>query len=263
MYDQLIKEIFEEEGINYKYISDDYITVLFKNGKYNYLNRYHMGLNNQITGIICDDKYAMYSILKYHNVPVIEYDLIWSKNNHKNEIEINNKINYLSNYFRNHNNHIVLKPNMGYSGLMVFNINDINIIKDTFLKLLDYTDTIVANPFYHLKYEYRVIILNGEVRLLYRKELKDGWQFNLSKGSIASKVDDLELKRKLETLAFKVYNLINAKFVSIDIVEELNGNLSILEVNSGVAISKYLDQHMEDYNLVKEIYRDAIRCLFN
>jgi len=259
----LIKEICKEENIKYKNVSDNYITILKKENKIRFINKYKFGLNSQIGSILSDDKYAMYEVLKEFNIPVIKYDLIWNRNNQKREEEIIDKINYIKKYFNDNNNHIVLKPNMGYSGNMLFNIDNTIDIEPSFRKLLDYTDTIVANPFYKLKNEHRVIILNNKCRLIYTKNLtNNSWQFNLSKGSIATKITDNNLKDKLINLAFKVYKLLNLSFVSIDIVEDYNNNLYILEINSGVSMTKYLKQHKEDYNKIKNIYRDALLELF-
>ena len=263
-FKKIIEEICIEDKLNYQYISNDYILVLEKNNKYRYLYNNLIGLNSEVSGKSVDDKYAMYEILKYHDISVIEYELIWNPGCHKNIKEINSKVNYLKNYFKEHNNQIVLKPNNGYAGINVFKIDNIDEIKDKLNILLDYTNSIVANPYYEIKNEHRVIILNNKVRLIYTKNLsKNNWQFNLSKGNYVTKVTNPKLKKDIINLALKTYKVLNLIFVSIDIVEDYQGNLSILEVNSSVSMSKYLEQIPNDYILVKEIYHDAIRELFN
>ena len=258
----ILKEIAKDENIKYSNISDGFITVLEKDGKFRYINEFKM-LNSHIASILCDDKYAMFEVLKYHNIPVIDYKLIWDRSIIKSEDEINKKVKYLEEYFKNCNNHIVLKPNDGYSGKMIFNIENKNDIKSSLIKLLDWTSSIVVNPFYKIKNEHRVIILNEKCRLIYTKNLSnDGWQFNLSKGSISTKIFNNELKEKLENLALKSYKIIGANFVSVDIIEDYQNNFYVLEINNGVCMEKYAKQHPEDYNIVKDIYRDAIKDLF-
>lgn len=260
-FNKIIKEITKEENIKYKNISDGYITVLEKGGIYKYINEFKFGLNSQVSSILCDDKYAMYEVLKYHHIPVIEHQLVWDVG--KNKKEINTQIEYLKEYFKDHNNHIVLKPNDGYSGIMVFNIQKIDDIEESFLNILNWTKSIVVNPFYKIKNEHRIIILKGKCRLMYTKELpKNGWQFNLSKGSKAIKITDEKLKNELQKLALKAYNLIDVNFVSVDIIEDYHNNFYILEINSGVCMEKYVREHPEDYNIVKDIYHDAIKELF-
>ena len=260
--DKIIKEICEEEKINYHHISDNFITVLEKNNKYRYINGSRIGLNSQTAGMIADDKFAMYEILKFHKINVIEHVLIWNRNN--SYLDIEEKIMFLKKYFHDHNNHIVLKPNMGYGGKMVFNITQEDEIKNIFLKLINYTNTIVLNPFYEIKNEHRLIILDGVCRLAFTKKLpKNGWQFNLSMGASSSKIKDNKLKKRLISLGLKAYKLTGARFLSIDIIEDLNNNLYVLEMNSGVSMEKYVTKHPKDYLIVKEIYKDAIKKLFN
>ena len=261
---KILKEITDIENINYKIISDGFIIVLEKNNEIHYLNEFRFGLNSQIAATLCDDKYAMCEVLKYHNIPVIDYRLIWDAGIPKTNLEITKKVEYLKEYYKKNNNHIVLKPNNGYSGKLIFNIENEKDIESSLIELLKYTNSIVVNPFYKIKNEHRVIILNGKCRLVYTKNLnKNEWQFNLSKGSIATKIKDTKLKEKLINLAINTYNSINAKFISVDIIKDYNGNLKILEVNSGVCMEKYCLQHPEDYELVKEIYYDAIKELFD
>lgn len=257
----MLEEICKEENISYKYISDKYITILKKNNKIKYIYNDLYGLNSETSNLLCNDKYAMYEILKEYNIPVIKYNLIWHPGISKTTNNINKTIKYIKDFFIKYNNHIVLKPNFGNNGNLVFNINNINDIENIFINLLNKTDSIVINPFYNIKNEYRVIVLNGKVRLIYKKVLNNNWQFNLSKGSIASKEIDNKLKNKIIDIALKVNKFLKTKFVSIDIIDS-NNNLYVLEVNGKVCTTKYLKQHMEDYDLVKNIYKDAIDELF-
>lgn len=256
----IIDDISKELNIKYKNISDEYITILQKDNKVIYLNDYLFGLNSELSHLLCDDKDAMYEVLKEFKIPVIEYKLIWHPGTNKEEY--NNKLNEIRKYFKEHNNHIVIKPNMGSSGNYVYQIENEKDIEIIFNKLLNNTNSICINPFYNIKNEYRVVLLNNKVRFIYKKELNKSWQFNLSKGSIASNDINNELKKKIIDLAIKTNRVLKTKFVSIDIVEDINNKLYVLEVNSRVTMSKYIEQHPEDYNIIKNIYKDAIEELF-
>lgn len=258
--ERIIEDISRELNMSYKIISDGYITILKQNGKIKYVNEYLFGLNSEISSLLCNDKYAMYEVLSKYYIPVIEYKLIWHPGNQRTEV--NKKLKELKDYFKDNYSHIVLKPNLGSGGINVFQIQNLNQIENTFLSLLNITNSIVANPFYAIKNEYRIIMLNGICRFIYKKELRESWQFNLSKGSIASKEIDVNLKKKLIDLAIKTNSVLQTKFVSIDIIEDTKNNLYILEVNSRVTMAKYIEQHPEDYIFVKDIYKDAILELF-
>ena len=69
------------------------------------------------------------------------------------------------------NNHIVIKPNDGTCGHNVFNVTDINDIDKILNKLFVNNYSISMCPFYNIKHEYRVIMLEGENKLLYAKYL--------------------------------------------------------------------------------------------
>ncbi len=261
--EKIIKDISLEEKIKFKTISDGFITILTKDDKTCYLNEYFLGLNSSISTLLCDDKYAMYEVLKEYQIPVLEYKLIFHSGDEKVKENIENKIKILKDYYHAFNHHIVLKPNLGYGGRLVFQIDKEETIKPIFYMLLENTNSIVVNPFYEIKNEYRVIILNNQVRLIYKKVRGSSWQFNLSKGSFSVKDIDSILKDQIISLAYKVYNTLKLKFASIDIVELEKGEILVLEVNNRVTLEKYCLQHPKDYELVKNIYKDAIKILFD
>ena len=64
-------------------------------------------------------------------------------------------------------------------------------------------------------------------------------------------------------LAKQVCRETNLKFASVDIIETTNGDLLVLEANSGVMIDKYVSLNPEEYIIAKEIYACAIEKLFN
>lgn len=255
----IINEICLEEKIKCINLCNGYITALEKNGITKFINDTHIGSNSYISTLLADDKYAMYEVLKSANIPVVEYKMICDRD----DVEIDGKIEEIKRYYTENNNHIVLKPNRGYSGKLVFNIENKNQIEPVFRELIKEETTIVANPFYDAKNEHRVVLLNGVARLVYTKTLADGgWQFNLSKGAKSSKVESKELKERLEELAKRAYDYIGANFVSVDIFESQEGKLDILEINGGVSMTKYVEQHPEEYEKVKQIYKDAILGMF-
>lgn len=260
---KILNEICIEEKIKCIHLSGEYITKLEKDGKTRYISGTHMGCNSYMATLLADDKYAMYEVLKNAGIPVIEFKLVWDRNNVKSNNDIEKRLKEIKEYYIANNRHIVLKPNRGYAGKDMYNIIEENQIEPAFRELLDQTDTIVVNPFYKAKHEHRVIILNGKVRLIYKKTLgKNEWQFNLTHSGRAYKIQSKKLEEKLETLAMKAYNQIGADFVSVDIFECEDEELKILEINGSVSMEKYVEQMPEEYEKVKNIYRDAIRSMF-
>ena len=100
-------------------------------------------------------------------------------------------------------------------------------------------------------------------RILDKDEIfQYNWKFNLSQGSIAKIVTDTELSERIIRIAKKVYEEINLKFGSIDIIQTTDNNLFVLEVNSGVMMDNYIKLMPDGYMTAKSIYKKAIGRVF-
>ena len=67
------------------------------------------------------------------------------------------------------------------------------------------------------------------------------------------------MKAKLSDIAKRCVSALQLGFVSIDIVETENNELSVLEINSGVMIERFSQYSEEYYQLSKEAVRNAIK----
>ena len=169
VFKRMIKEICDEENIKYRFISKDFITVLEKDNKINYLFGYKIGLNNHSLGEICDDKYALYDLLNTLNLPVIKYFIVYNKNNNNDYAKECNSYEYVHDFFRKNNNNIVIKPNHGTCGIDVCHITNEEEIDPILDKLFKSNFSISMCPYYDIENEYRMIILNDKVMLKYAK----------------------------------------------------------------------------------------------
>lgn len=170
-FKKIIQEICDEENIKYKFLSKDWVIMLEKDGKTRFISGYKFDLNSHGMGIIADDKYALYEVLKAKKIPIIEYKIIYDKTNNKEYAVGCNTYEYVKDYFKNNNNHIVIKPNNGTCGNNVFSVTDLNQIDQILDNLFIKHFSISMCPFYNIKHEYRVIMLNGKNELLYAKHL--------------------------------------------------------------------------------------------
>lgn len=304
-FKQMLQEICKECNIKYKYLSKDWVLMLEKDGKTRFISGYKFDLNTHAIGLIADDKYALYDVLKEKNISVIKHEIVYKKTN-KSDYAIGcNDYGYVRDYFIKNNKHIVIKPNDGTCGHNVFNVTDISEIDSILDRLFINNFSISICPFYDIKHEYRAIMLDGECKLLYKKYLPivigDGkrtlrqlllefnhdffinklqdskydrvleknekfqynWKFNLSQGSTAKKYEDEILSKRIITIAKKVCKEINLGFGSVDIIETVNNDLLVLEVNSGVMIENYIRLNPDEYENIKNIYKNAIDKLFD
>lgn len=170
-FKEIIKEICTEDNIKYKFLSKDWVIMLEKDGKTRFISGYKFDLNSHGIGLIADDKYALYEVLKSKNIPVIEHKIVYNKMNNLDYAIGCNTYEYVKEYFEKNNNNIVIKPNDGTCGKNVFNVTDVNEIDIVLDKIFLKNYSISMCPFYEIKHEYRAIMLDGENKLLYTKYL--------------------------------------------------------------------------------------------
>ena len=167
----IIQQICNEDSIKYKFLSKDWVIMLEKEGKTRFISGYKFDLNSHGIGLIADDKYALYEVLKDKDIPVIEHKIVYKKTNKLDYAVGCNTYEYVKDYFFKNNNHIVIKPNDGTCGHNVFNVTDINEVDSILDKIFVNNYSISICPFYDIKHEYRAIMLDGENKLLYAKYL--------------------------------------------------------------------------------------------
>ena len=298
-YHVLIKEICDELNIKFKILSKDLVIMLEKDGKIKYITGFKFDINTQGTSNIIDDKYAFYEILKEKNVPIIDHKIIYSPKNN-NEYAIGcNTYEYVYNFFRENNNHIVIKSNTGTCGSEVFEIKTIEDIDYYLDRMFLNNRSLSICSYYDIENEYRTIVFNNKILLIYKKikpvvigdgtssirelllkfnpiyfkdKLKEikfdrvlkenekyeyNWQFNLSKGAKIGTTDEL-IKKEIESLALKVSSIVNLEFGSVDIIKTKDNKLYVIEANSGVMMTNYIEEVEYGYNVAKDIYKKVI-----
>lgn len=262
-YCSILRDICQEEKATITWLSNGYLGVIEKNGCIGRVMGHKFDLNSVVASLTADDKYATFDVLRTHGIPVAEHALIYEFQNHADFAEGRNSLEYAEQYLRNHDNHIVIKPNNGSLGAKVFQIKTASELEPALAQVFYQATSASMCPYYEIQYEYRVIVLDGETRLIYGKTRSDDWRFNLCRGAQSFKVEDFGLRNELAQTALVATKAIGLRFCSVDIINTIDNEHLVLEVNSGVMIEKYLQQHPEDYTLVKEIYHDAVRKMLN
>ena len=290
---KIIKEICDEKNIEFNIVSEDWIMILRKDDEVRYISGYKFPLNDHASGIICDDKYALYDSLKLLNIPVIEHKILFRNYDREEVLD----------FFNKHNQDLVVKINTGTCGVNVYHVKTSDDLFKYIDKLLISNFSISICPFYKIKNEYRTIILDNNVELFYGKKRPivygDGvktikellcdfnnnffskindeklnrvldkdekymytWQHNLSKGSVPFEDVDLALKERIQSLAIKAFKKLNLRFASVDIIELESGEILILEINSGVMMENYASFVKNGEEICKNIYSKVIDKMF-
>ena len=166
---KLIKEICIEENIKFKLLSRDWIIRLEKDNKIRFVSGYKFDLNSHALGEILDDKYGLFEVLREDDIPIIDHNILYSNDN-RNDFAIGyNDINKVKEFFFNNQESIVIKPNRGTCGNGVYHITNVNDIEPLVNKLFEDNYSISYCPFYDIDKEYRIIVLNNNIKLIYQK----------------------------------------------------------------------------------------------
>ena len=268
--DQIIRDICKNNNIKLTETSDKWLKILEKNHKIHYIVGYKFDLNNHGIGNILDDKGLFYDLCKFKNIPIVYQKVLFNEYNKDDVL----------NFFHENNNEIIIKGNIGTCGKEVFKVDDENKLFEVIDKLFLSQYSISLSPYYHIKNEYRVILLNRVPKIIYGKEkpmvIGDGktsleqlaieyndyykinkidnsdyipkkdekvtlnYQFNLSRGAKMFLDIDKDLKEEIISLALKVVNNFDITFASVDIIYTTNDKLLVMEANSGVMMDNYI-----------------------
>lgn len=289
---EIIKKIGEELDIKVTLLSDNWVFALEKNNEIHYIQGYKFDLNDHGIGNIMDDKGLFNDLMKYKDLPTIEqigFYQVYDKD-------------IVLDYFNKHKK-IIVKGNIGTCGENVYLVTNEEDLFNKIDYLLKKQNSISIEPYYDIKNEYRVILLNKEVKIIYGKErpviIGDGkktvkelaiefnefflhnkvknslyipklgerveldYRYNLSQGARLFIDIDNELKNKLIDIAKKVTSTLNINFASVDIIHTTDNKLLVLEANSGVMMDNYIRLCPNGYQNAYNVYLEAIKLMFN
>jgi glutathione synthase/RimK-type ligase-like ATP-grasp enzyme len=289
---QIIREICQEQNISLQEFSESWILKLTKENKSTFVFGYRFENNSATTMAICNDKVATYMLLEDSNVPCIEHFFFMRNKKYKLK-QIYQQILPLLEQHKI----IVVKNNNGTGGRLIYKVSTKRTLIKALKKILVHSKFIAVSPFYKLDKEYRTIVCNGKVELIYEKIIPavvgDGvhtikeltnslpykiklnksveksyipalqevvqlnWKHNLHWGATANVDIDTSTQRTLTKLALVAAKTLKAKFVSVDI-DLHNNTYKVLEVNSGIMMEKFATFNEDNYKKAKEIYTKAI-----
>lgn len=240
---RIIKQIALENDLSYEVLSCDLIIKLTKGNKIRYINGYKFGLNSHSLGLILDDKYATYELLNSLGISVCKHHILFRPTNHNSYAKNYNSFKYCYDLFLKYNKNVILKVNNGTCGDGVYHITTKKELKKIYNHLLKYNFSISLCPYYDIKNEYRVILLNNEIKIMYGKInpvvigngkdklidlLKDfninyfGYKTNLKKNINYNKV----LKKDEKFIYDFKYNLSKGSIITEDIDKETKSIIS-------------------------------------
>lgn len=167
----LIKLICSENNISFHVLSLGFLLVLEKNGVIKTISGYKFDNNSHSLGKVFDDKFATYELLKYFDIPVCEHSIFYCRDNCNTFVDGYNTLEYLQDKFNEYDRNVVVKKNAGSCGHEVYHFNNFIDLEDFYNNTISNMASFSICPFYNIENEYRVIVLNNKVKLIYKKVL--------------------------------------------------------------------------------------------
>lgn len=158
---EIVKNICLEENIDVELFCDGYCLKLSKNNKSTFIYDNIFEENSSATYKILKDKSALAEILLKKNIPTVEH-FYFCKNLNTDNLKQMQKL--LKKY-----KNLVLKYNEGMSGIDVYKINNSYELETVSEKILSKYNSLTISPFYEIEHEYRVVMFNGETKLIFDK----------------------------------------------------------------------------------------------
>ena len=294
---KIVKEICAQRQIRCLCFSYDWVFQLeAPNGNRMFIYGYRFPQNNAAIEQICDDKSALSDVLEANNIPHVEH-LFFMSPSQIHYIGEEGSWTRLLSLLKKHGA-LVCKVNNGSGGHSVFKVTNVTELEESVFNIFKISRSMSVSPYTEIKNEYRTIILNGEVQVIYQKVRphvvgngidtvstlihRAGFQDIETDKTVDS---NAVLKRgEIAVLSWK-HNLGQGAMPELvtqpQTIEKLTGfaistaklldigfasidiiddgeQLRVLEINSGIMMENFAQSSKENYELAKNIYDRAI-----
>lgn len=231
---------------------DEYGNFLEVNigGNYYYFIGTRTPFNSESVSSICLNKVYSYLLLK-DELPMpktIGYVDPNTTLDLKKYLKFKNKKEIVKNIQSEFQFPVIVKMNSGAQGKHVYKCDSprkiMKAVKAIFNKWhKNYDFSLLAQHFLEIENEYRVILLDGEIILLYEKVSKEKNR-NLSPlhndDGKAVLIDDQEIFQKINEIISKSPKLKQMPYIGLDIARDFDGNWWILELNTHPGFSYFI-----------------------
>ncbi len=165
---QLVREIADDMGLDFKSFSHDWILQLAQGETKRHIFGYNFEINSATAHMLASDKAATSSLLKSAGLPHVEHKFFLHARLHKH---ISGQGNWdpILDYAKQHGYPLVIKPNEGTGGNDVTKVENQLELEQCVTKLFGKTREISISPYVEIEQEYRAILLDDEVMVIYAK----------------------------------------------------------------------------------------------
>ena len=261
IFNKILHELAKENGYKLTRVIDN-VYEFKKGSKRVYTRGKNFGLNTALSTMLCKNKAQTFEILRREKVKAVPHYEIYQPYRYAifgDQVKRNKK--RIEAVIKKEGLPLVLKPAEGSRSenvSLVYNKRQINKkIKDLFLT----ENELVLAPFREIKHEYRCVVMNNKVELIFDKVKP----VRVRKKKLVFGVTPEIIKKgakgytKLETLAKRAAKALKVDFATVDIIETEKEGLEILEINSNVCLGHFGNKNKEYYEKAKSIYKKAFR----
>lgn len=265
----LIKQACDKIGIKCQPVTKDGVVMLLelKNG-FHYTYNFSLGLITNSQSKICHDKAYQYEIFE-GTLPLPKTKTFVDPDNIRfKEFATNSSRTEIAKIImKNLSFPIILKKNRGSEGINIFLANNETEIDRAISKIFNfssanYDHVLLAQQYIKPQAEYRVIIFQGKIELVYEKLRSKQGTSNLSPlhspGSKAVKISDQNLIEKMQKIVSELYKAFPINYAGLDIIMDDGGKLWLIEINSDPSYSFFIRDNGEEtiINLFSKMFSD-------
>ncbi|WP_424188179.1 ATP-grasp domain-containing protein [Actinokineospora sp. G85] len=243
-----------ELGLAVEWLSDHWIARVRRDGVTKTVIGYAFPLNLASASQLASDKAGASTVLAAAGVPVFGHELFRFQGVERER---------WSEVVGGMGLPLVLKPHMESGGIDVVRVASVDELDEALEFLAGKYRAIAVSPYREIEDEYRVVVLDGEVLLTYRKVRAEGgdWRHNLRLGAAPGVVAEGGFRDGLAALAQRATEVLGLRFCTVDIAT-VGGVAEVLEVNSSVTLERFAQSSPENEGLAHGVYRSALSAAF-
>jgi ribosomal protein S6--L-glutamate ligase len=247
-----VADACEKLGLTCARFSDDWVIRIDGSGMRRWVIGYTFDLNGAGAVGVASDKVATSLALASEGIPAAMHYLV------RIHAEQNLLLDNLDEL--DPEEPVVIKPLSGSGGRGVkLMSNQAAALED--IRISTHPDWVLS-PYYDITSEKRAIMLDGRVLCAYDKTQpyeQDGLRmFNLGQGAVAV---NCELSKDELTLAERALAASGLRAASVDIAKLSDGELMIMEINSGITMEHYARQSEEYFSIAREVYLELVKAM--
>jgi glutathione synthase/RimK-type ligase-like ATP-grasp enzyme len=244
-------------GIACEVRSQGWLIVMERDGVRRFALGYDLGLNSAISHRIASDKAATSDILEMAGIPCIAHTQ-FSNPVLADYAPASGLREAMLDLLRSRPQGIVVKPNEGTSGRLVFKVTNEAELDEAARKIFTSHLSLAISPYVEIEEEVRVVLIDDTPLAVYAKARGADWRHNLDLGARPVLLPPGVTRDACVALAISAAQAIGIRFASIDVVRTAN-EWKVLEINSGVMMETLGRHHPE---LVHAAYTAALDRVF-